>query len=257
MGVIFRWIKSTIPIFFCLAFMSCGGQSSDFDYKVALDPAWYSLDLPGRESNITAFTCELIEEIGKIEKVKIAVYQRSWSNLVYGLQENDYNAICTTMQPYLFYEKLYDFSDLYLMTGPVLVTAVDSRSVALNQLAGKEIGIIEGSNSALILEKYPNILQRTYDSIPAALSALRQGAIDGAVVDILTAEAFTQDLFQGQLKITTPPLTQEGIRLVAIKGHAPNFMKMFNRGLARLKENGTYSALAKKWKLSEPINSSK
>lgn len=238
---------------FFLFFASCSGKSSGYNYTIALDPAWYSLDQPGRETNITAFTLEVIEAIGKIEKVSIAIYQRSWSNLIYGLQEKDYDAICTTMQPYLFYEKLYDFSNLYLLTGPVLVIPTESNLSSLAQFGGKEIGILRNSNAALILEKYPNIIQRTYESIPKALEATTNGNTEGTIVNILAAEAFTRDLFQGKLKIATPPLTQEGIRLIAIKGQAPDLIKIFNRGLARLKANGTYSALAKKWNLSEPI----
>ncbi|HNO86150.1 MAG TPA: transporter substrate-binding domain-containing protein, partial [Anaerolineales bacterium] len=80
----------------------------------------------------------------------------SGCGVVFGLQEGEYNAICTTLQPYLFYEKMYNFSDLYLMTGPVLVTPVNSKYTSLSQFSGLEIGFQEGSNAALILEKYPN-----------------------------------------------------------------------------------------------------
>jgi polar amino acid transport system substrate-binding protein len=240
-----------ILIFLTIFLTSCGGKKSDFDYKIALDPSWYSLSLPGRESNLTAFTCELLEAVGKIEKVSIGVYQRSWSNLVFGLQEGEYNAICTTLEPYLFYEKMYNFSDLYLMTGPVLVTPINSKYTSLSQFSGLEIGFQEGSNAALILEKYPGIIQRSYDSIQTALVDTQNGTIEGSILGVLSARSYTQDLFQGQLKISSYPLTQEGIRLIGIKSRSTTFMRVFNQGLTRLKENGTYAALAKKWNLSE------
>ncbi len=229
--------------------MSCGGKPSSFTYKVAFDPSWYSLTAPGRESNITAFTTELIEAIAKSEKVSITVYQRSWNNLVYGLGAGDYNAICTTMEPHLFYEKIYDFSDLYLMTGPVLVTSTKNPFTDLTQLSGKEVATLRGSKTALILEKYPAIIQRTYDSVQTAFIDTEQGTIEGALVDILTAQAFTQDLFHGQLTISTPPLTEAGVRLLSIKGD--RFIQIYNKGLSRLKASGTYATLAKKWRLSE------
>jgi ABC-type amino acid transport substrate-binding protein len=169
------------------------------------------------------------------------------------LQEGECDAICSTMQPYLFYEKLYNFSDIYLMTGPVLIIPFKAPALPLDKMSGKIIGIQRSSNGAIILEKYPGIIQRTYDSIQPALIDITTGDIDGAIVDILSAEAFMQDLFQGQLKIASPPLTPEGIRILALRGHTPELIKIFNRGLARLKENGKYAALAKKWKLAEPI----
>ena len=253
MGVLFRTCRFILVIVSCIFFLSCTGNKADYDYTIALDPAWYSLEAPGREADLTAFTTELILEIGKLERVKIGVYERSWSNLMYALQEGQCDAICSTMQPYLFYEKLYHFSSLYLMTGPVLVNLVKAPAKALDKLGGDIIGIQRDSNGAIILEKYPGIIQRTYESIQQALIDTTKGVIDGAIVDILSAEAFTQDLFQGQLKIATPPLTQEGIRILAMKNHKPELIKIFDRGLARLKADGKYAALAKKWRLAEPV----
>ncbi|MGH2612345.1 MAG: substrate-binding periplasmic protein, partial [Rhabdochlamydiaceae bacterium] len=205
-----------LSVFCLLLLVSCGKKPSGYDYKIAFDPAWHSLELQGRENTLTAFTSELIEAIGIEENLKIGVYQRSWNNLMLGMQENDYQAICTPMQPYIFYEKLYVFSDIYLATGPALIVGIHSTWNSLSQLAGLEVGILRGTPYALILEKYPNILQRTYDSIPTALDDLTQGTIEAMVLDILTAEAYTRDLYHGQLKISSAPLNQEGIRLVGL-----------------------------------------
>jgi polar amino acid transport system substrate-binding protein len=255
MGVLFRACRFLIVLVCCAFFLSCDGKKpADYDYTIALDPAWYSLEAPGREAELTAFTTELILEIGKLEGVNIGVYQRSWSNLMYALQEEECDAICSTMQPYLFYEKLYNFSNLYLMTGPVLVTPVKTSFKSLEKIRGDIVGIQRDSNGAIILEKYPHIVQRTYESIQQALIDLTKGDIDGAIVDILSAEAFTQDLFQNQLKVSTPPLTQEGVRILAMKNHAPALIRIFDRGLTRLKADGKYAALVKKWRLAEPIS---
>lgn len=229
----------------------CEKKPSGYDYKVAFDPAWYSLEMQGRESQLTAFSSELIEAIGKEENLRIGVYQRSWSNLMLGLQDNDYQAICTPMQPYLFYEKLYVFSEVYLATGPVLVVGAKSSWNGLSELGGHEVGIVRGSPYALILEKFPNIIQRTYDSPQAALDAVSHGNLEAMLLDILTAEAFTHDLYQGQVKISSAPLTQEGIRLVGIHGKSEALVRRFNRGLSKIKSNGTYSKIAQKWGLGE------
>ena len=134
MGVLFKSSRLFILLASFLFLVSCGGKKSgDFDYVIAFDPLWYSLEAPGREAELTAFTTELIVEIGKVEKVSIGVYQRSWSNLMHALQTGECDAICSTLQPYLFYEKLYQFSNLYLMTGLVLVTPVKAPFKSLDR----------------------------------------------------------------------------------------------------------------------------
>ncbi len=251
---IMRALRILIALISCLVFGSCKSKSNSFDYKIALDPAWYSLELPGRETALTTFTLELIEAIGKIEGITVGIYQQSWNDLIYGLQQDSYDAVCSTLQPYLFYDKLYEFSDLYLLTGPVLVVSSQIPSPSLAQMGGKIIGIQRSSNAALILEKYPEIIQRTYDSIQQALQDITKDTIDAAIIDVLTAEAFTQNLFQHQLKVASAPLTQEGIRLVSLKGQASDLILRFNRGLKKLKANGTYSALVRKWNLADPAS---
>ncbi len=245
----FTFFRSFFACACCLFLLSCGGKGKNYDYQIAFDPTWFALEMPGRENNLTAFTAELVEAIGKAERVSIGVYDRSWNNLMYALQKEECDAICSTMQPYLFYEKLYNFSDLYLMTGPVLVTPVKSPVLPLEKMNRKIIAVQRESNGAIILEKYPEIILRTYDSIQQALIDTTHGVIDGAVVDVLSAEAFTQDLFNDQLKISSAPLTQEGIRILALKNHTPELIRIFDRGLAKLKADGTYAKLAKKWNL--------
>jgi polar amino acid transport system substrate-binding protein len=235
----------------CLFLLAgCGNPSSGYNAKVALDPTWQTLEIPGRENNVTVFSLELLEAIGAKEKISIGVYEKSWDNLMLGLQSGDYTAICTSMEPYLFYEKTYIFSDVYLTTGPVLVTSVHASWSSLEELNGREVAILHTPLS--LLEKYPNIIQRPYDSVQQAFDDIKDGLIDAALVNRLTAEAFVQDLYSGQLKISSPPLTPEGLRLMGLTKNSKKFIETFNKGLSLLKADGTYQKISQKWGLSEP-----
>jgi len=247
-------VKRIVFIFFLLVCASCGKKAtSGYGAKVALDPGWSTLNLPGRENNVTAFSLELIEAIGKEEKLSIGIYERSWDNLLLGLKQKDYEAICTTAQPQLFHEKTYVFSDLYLATGPVLVVPIGRSLSSLEELAGKDLAVLTVSTQ--FLELHPQIIQHPYNSVQQAFSALLAGEMDAALVDILTAQAFVRDLYAGELKITSHPLTNDGIRLMGLKDQNDSLIKTFNAGLARLKEGGTYQKLSQKWGLSERAGS--
>ena len=51
----------------------------------------------------------------------------------------------------------------------------------------------------------------------------------------------------------TPPLTQEGLRLVTLKNEkGQQLIDAYNEGLDRLKEAGTYDKLLEKWGLINP-----
>lgn len=219
--------------------------------RVGVDPNWFPLEFGIRDHNVTGFSAELLMDIGKAEKIPFQKVSTSWNDLMDGLERGAYEAVLTSKTPYIFNRNKFDFSDIYLPLGPVLVVPKDSHLNSINQLSGKKIGVISGSNMALVLEKSEGVLIVDYDSIPVALNDVLLEAIDGALVDVLTATAFCRDLYQNTLKIATPPLNDEGLRMVSIHDKAPDLIKGFNAGLAKLKTDGTYSKLLDKWNLPE------
>lgn len=218
-----------------------------------MDPTWSTLSLPGRMPALKAFTAELIREIGKLEELQVSLYDTSWDRLFFGLQKGQDDAILSTMEPYLFYEKTYDFSEPILLTGPTVVIRTEDEIKSLDDFSGKEVAILRLSKAALILEKYPEITQKVYESVPEALNAVAAGEVDGAAIDILTASAFCTDLYQGQLKIAFPPLNREGIRLTLLHDHAPELLAKFNHGLKQMEKSGKLLKLAQKWSLSAGV----
>ena len=73
-------------------------------------------------------------------------------------------------------------------------------------------------------------------------------------MDILSAAAYCRDLYQGELMIVTPPQSDEGLRLVTKHNAATDLIKGFNKGLQKLKKNGSYEKLLDKWSLRESIS---
>ncbi len=232
-----------------LVLFGCTENSPSKQYRVGVDPSWYPLELKEREQQLTAFSTELLTEIGKEEKIPFVKMTVSWDNLMLGLQKGKYEGILSSMPPYLFNQKQFAFSDVYLHLGPVLVVPKGSKIDALDQLSGKEVGVILGSGDTLLLEKIPGAMARDYDSIPKALNALSANAIDAAIIDVLSATAYCRDLYQEKLEIVTPPLNDYGLRLITPYGKSPEMVEEFNQGLKALKASKKYDELLNRWSL--------
>ena len=129
----------------CLA--ACGGASKGKEYQIGIDPSWYPLSLMGMESNILAFTQELFVEMSHLENVNFVQSRKNWDNLLLGLQQKKEDGMLSSMQPHLFTVKTYDFSDLMIKTGPVLVVPKGSDITSISMMDGKEIGVIKGESS--------------------------------------------------------------------------------------------------------------
>lgn len=235
----------------CLCFIGCIGSCSTppkKGYAIAADPLWYPLDLMGRENNILGFSTDILKAISSKESIRFSLQNTNWDTLFEGLKQKKYEGVLSSLYPYQFNQSLYNFSEPYLKTGPVLVVAAGSSIASLADMQGKEIGLLSGSSSVLIVETHPSILVHLYASIPAMLNDLIEGSIDAALVPILSAQAYQQDLYKSRIEITTPPLNDEGLRLVTLKGQTA-LIESFNEGLTKIKKEGSYQALEKKWSL--------
>jgi len=228
---------------FCIAlFTACGKESKHSTYTIGVDNSWYPLDVKGREKNISLFSTELLQKIATLEDLHLSLMPRNSDALLSGLEEGKYEGMLASMQPYGFLEKKYDFSELYLKTGPVIVLPAHSTLAfpenALTELSGREIGVVVNSSAILVLEKVPGILIRSFDSIPQALNAILSGTVDGAAIDYLNALGYTEDIYANQLKIATTPLNDEGVRLITLHKGAPELMNAFNEGIEKLQKDG-------------------
>ncbi len=242
------------PLFLLLFIVLCLATGCEkrktYDYYVGVDPAWFPLDLPGMEKNLLAFSTELLQEIGLTKKKHLGIVTMSWDNLALGLNHEKYDGMLSLLYPFVFYEKKYSFSDVYLMTGPVLVVPTNSKIDSLSMLKGKEVGIISGSSATALLEKYEGLIIRYYDSIPELFNSMLKDNVDAALVDALTAYAYMRDLYHGHIKIVEGPLTDQGLRLVILHDHSPALLKLFNQGLKTVKATGRYEELIEKWHLN-------
>lgn len=217
---------------------------------MGVDPSWHFADLKDRDDTVSAFSTELLTEIGQIEDLAFVKVTVSWDDLIAGLKNGEYEAILSSMSPYLFNEKEFSFSTTYLPLGPVLVVPENSSIHSMENLAGKQIAIIGDPSDDLFLRRIPGVLTRYYPSDAAALNAMLNGTIDGALIDLITATAYCNDLYQGSIKIVSDPLTDKGLRLITLYKQSEDLIKKFDNGLHKMKSDGRYEKLLNKWSLN-------
>lgn len=231
-----------------LFLVSCSAKGKT--YRIGIDPSYYPAQLGGKEANMYAFSNELLRAISHEEGVFFETVTMAWDNLIYGLKQKHYEGMLSSMTPRLALEKTYVFSDPFMSTGPVLVVRKGVKVSSIKHLKGKGVGVSSLNNEALLMEKYPGVNIHYYTSIPEALDEIVTDQIDGIVIDYLPASSYIRNLYFGQLTIATPPLNDAGLRLVSLAEESKELIEVFNRGLEKLRDNGTYEKLLRKWELN-------
>lgn len=242
-------MKKLVSLCMLLCLVGCGKVTKS-PYRIAVDPSFYPLELMGKEANVYAFSNELLQAVAKKERLYIERVNASWDNILEGLSKDDFDAALSALPPYNFNEAKYDFSQLYLPTGYVLVIREDEKAREFKKLKGREVGVQMNSEAERILSKYPEVLIRYYENPAVALEKLDQGQLDGVVMDAIPAVSFIYDRYAEKLKLGSSVLNDAGLRMVAVKDTHRDLLDRFNSGLEKLKKDGTYDKLVKKWKVS-------
>lgn len=223
---------------------SCSQNSSKVVYRVGRDPGWEPYGFGTRNSEINAFLNSLLNNICKKEECDMQILDVSPLQLYSSLTEGFLDAALTRITPSIETQDVYNFSAPLLATGPVLVVRIDSSITSLADLEEKKVGVNPDENAQKLLQKYSIIYLQPYHDMNSALVDLAQQRIDALLMGVLEAEPMVNGPFQDSLKIVTPPLTNEGIRMVALKQNE-EIIKKTNQALRNLQNNGFYARLKK------------
>lgn len=226
----------------------CGcGTFTKSPYRIAVDPSWYPLDLMGKEANVYAFSSDILKAISKKEGIPLERVNVSWDSTLEGLQKELYDGVLSPLPPYNFNEAQYDFSSIYLPTGYVLVIPERAKSKDLKKMKDAEIAVQKDSEAERILDQYPASVPRFYVSPAVALDKLSKGEYKGVIMNVIPAVSFVEDIYADRLKVSGDPLNDAGLRLISAKGKKEELIDHFNRGLEKIKKDGTYDKLLTKW----------
>jgi ABC-type amino acid transport substrate-binding protein len=220
-------------------------------YHIAYSINWSPIQLSGKEANLQAFMDELVTTIAEDERLPIRLATFLSGDLLNRLNDEEYDAILLTVSLSPYIKERYEISKPIFIAGPVLVVPASSSVTSLEQLKGKPIGI--GKDSPLsfkLASQYPDLLLVTYDNTLNALNELGNQSIYGVIMEAQLAYTYIQVLFNGKLKVATPPLMDLGIRLITHKNERGKYLiEHFDAGLDKLKASGEYTKLLHKWAL--------
>jgi ABC-type amino acid transport substrate-binding protein len=243
------FLLAAIIAFLFVALQGCSCGMGKKTYRIAVDPEWLPLDLQGQQQHVNGFVEELLIEVANYSGLRFDKIRANWDSLLGGLNADRYDAVLSSLPRYNFNVARYDFSKNFLDLGPVLVVGASSERASLGELSNELVGVLAQDQSALVLQTYPDVIMRNYASVPEALDALANGDIEGVLLDRLLAVNYVRDLFNGVLKIASPPLSDAGLRLLVSKGENQHLLQLFNRSLEHLIKKKKLQKMLQKWQL--------
>lgn len=228
-----------------------GGKTDSGKLKIiaATDATWPPMEIVDKDKNIVGFDIDLIKAMAKAGNFEVEIRNTAWDGIFAGLASGEYDIVISSVTITDDRKKSMDFSNPYLNAGQVLVVRSDyNGGETLDAFGGKSVGAQIGTTGAMEMNKYSDIMKKTYDEIGLAIADLANGRIDAVVCDtpIAANYALQNDKYKNNLKIVGKPFTDEYFGIAVKKGNT-EVLEMINSALEKVKESGKIEEFESKW----------
>ncbi|MGX4201722.1 transporter substrate-binding domain-containing protein [Bacillus sp. JK74] len=273
MSRVTKWLSfGLISLLAVFMLAACGGKETSWDSKgtgkdtlasikdrdkiifgVKTDTRLFGLKNPS-SGDIEGFDIDISKQLAKdiLGDEKKAEFKEVTSKTrIPMLQNGDIDAITATMTITDERKKEVDFSDVYFEAGQSLLVKKGSSIKSTEDLGkGSKVLAVKGSTSSQnIREKAPDASVLEFENYAEAFTALKAGQGDALTTDNAILYGMADENKQYQL--TGETFTDEPYGIAVKKGQS-GLVKEINASLKKMKADGRYEKIYKKWIKEEP-----
>lgn len=148
-------------------------------------------------------------------------------------------------------QKAIDFSDGYYDSGFLLMVPTDSDITGVQDLGGKSLALRMGTSAAQYAdEHFKDTDLRLFPNIDNAYLELQTGRVDAAMHDTPNVLYYIKTAGQGRVKAVGEQMMAHEYGIAFPKGS--ELVPRVNEALAKIKADGRYTEIYKKWFDTEP-----
>ncbi len=213
--------------------------------KVGTDPTFAPFEFKDEKDQLTGFDSDLIKAIGEDLGYTVKVESASFDGLIPSLQAGKYDAVIAAMT--ITDERAQNvlFSDKYLMATQYIATKKDSKIKTVEDLKGKKVGVQNSTTGQMVVEKL-GMTPNKYDTVPDAITDLINGGLDAVVADSPVVLYFIKQNPNADVQYIKGDFPKEYYG-IALKLGNQELDDKVNASLKKLRENGKYNEIYKKW----------
>lgn len=221
-------------------------------------PPFVTKDEVGRP---IGFDIDILYAIAKLEGINPSVIAYDqWGEVLDSLDSGKTDLVISAVTLTPEREQKYSASKSYVSTVNALAVPKDSFVQSIADLKGKTIGVGKGSSLVKEKDKYPEVTFIEFESTYVAFKeAIGKKTVDAVIAQKLYLQYLMQDNEKSSTAIRLIDLPSEHPdKVILVKKGNTELVQKINSGLDKIKANGTYDEIYKKWFGSnEPVSASK
>jgi polar amino acid transport system substrate-binding protein len=199
---------------------------------------------------IVGFDVDIMNAIAKEEGFSVKMVNTGWDPLFEGINRGKVDAGISAITITTDRQKQYDFSDPYFEAKQLILVPTNSTVTSLKDLKGKKIGVQTATTGEAVVQAafgktYSGI--KGYDDTPAAIDDLKLGRLDAVVADNGVVLEYAKKMGKSKFKVIEDPSFKPEYYGIIVKKGNKELLKKLNDGLKKIKDNGTYDKIFKKY----------
>lgn len=228
-----------------LALGAAGAHAQDNVLRVGTDATFPPMEFV-ENGKRTGFDIELVEAIAKAMGKQVEWVDIDFKGLIPGLISRRFDMAVSAIYVTDERKKVVDFTEPYYAGGLVAMVKEGNTSIRkLSDLDGKRVSVQVGTKSVGFLSQhYPKVQRIEVEKNQEMFNLVDIGRADAAVTGKPAAYQYVRT--RPGLRVLDEQLTTEEYGM-ALRKDTPELTKAVNAALARLKADGTYAAIVKKW----------
>ncbi len=198
------------------------------------------------------FDMDLIRAIAEVEGMDIKISPLGFDALIPAVQAGTVDCCISAMTIKEDRAKVVDFSTPYFTAGLIVAVAQNNTDIkGLDDLKGKrlaaEVGTTGLDASNGVKAKDAKTTVKVFDSVGEAFMELEKGGVDAVINDMPVTSYYIQTKGKEKVKTVGSVFQAEDQYGIGVKKGNTELLNKINDGLAKLKENGKYDEIYKKW----------
>lgn len=213
--------------------------------RVAVDTAFVPFEFKGGDKYV-GFDIDLWEAIAKDLKLEYKLQPMDFAGILPALQTKNVDVALAGITIKEERKKVVDFSDGYYDSGFILMVPAASKIAGPADLKGKTLAIKTGTSAADYAKaNFQGTELRQFPNIDNAYLELMTGRVDAAMHDTPNVLYYIATAGAGKVKAVGPQMMAQQYGIGFPKGSP--LVPQVNGALARIKADGRYAAIYRKW----------
>ncbi|MEO8015919.1 basic amino acid ABC transporter substrate-binding protein [Polaromonas sp.] len=215
-------------------------------YVVGTDAAYAPFESQNDKGEIVGFDIDVVKAAAQKAGIEVKFLNTPWEGIFNSVAQGDRDFLVSAITITPERKQTLDFSEPYFDAQQLIAVKSDSKIAKFDDLKKLKVGVQNGTTGDEVITKLQgkdsaNI--KRFESTPLALKEMESGGVDAVVADNGVVVHYVNNNPDSKFKtIADSSFASEQYGIAVKKGNA-ELLEKINKGLAGIREDGTYNKI--------------